>query len=253
MKIGAIVQARSSSTRLPKKVLKNLPYESNITVLEQIIRRLKKSKILNEVIIATTFNKSDDEIVNIAKKENIPFFRGSETNVLERYYKTALENKLDIIVRIASDCPCVDFTLVDDIIQSHINFNADYTSNTLIEGFPIGICAEVINFKVLERSFKEASEMYEKEHVTPFIYKSHPSEFRINSYTDEKINNSDIRITLDTPQDYALLCAVYDYLYLDNEFFLLKDILNLFNKKPWLKLINKCIVQKKYVILLKKN
>ena len=121
---------------------------------------------------------------------------------------------------------------------------ADYTSNSLTESFPRGIDVEVINFDVLERAYYEASHVYEKEHVTPFIYKSHPDEFKINNYVDDE-DNSNIRITLDTPQDYSLLCCVYDNLYEENNFFTLDDILELFDKKPWIMAINEDIIQKK--------
>lgn len=244
MKIGAIIQARTSSTRFPKKVLKPLPYGSEVCVLQQDIRRVKKSKLLNEVIIATTTNPEDDEIVEVAIKENTSYFRGSLGNVLERYYETALEYGLDVIVRITSDCPCVDWTIIDDIIQSHLDFSADYTSNTLHESFPRGIDCEVFNFDVLKEAYENSTEKYEKEHVTPYIYKTNPNKFKINEFLAVE-NNSDIRITLDTPQDYALLCVIYDNLYDDNNFFTLNDILDLFKQKPWIKYINEDIIQKK--------
>lgn len=244
MKIGAIIQARTSSSRLPRKVLKSLPFNSDICVLQQVIRRVSKSKLIDEVIIATSTNNEDLEIVDIAKKENINYYCGSLNNVLERYFYAACQNKLDIVVRITSDCPCTDSTVIDKIIQSHLDLNADYTSNSLKESFPRGIDVEVINFDVLKRAYQEACEDYENEHVTPFIYKSHPDDFKINLYVDDE-DNSDIRITLDTPQDYALLCCVYDNLYEQNNFFSLDDIYELFKQKPWIKSINEDIVQKK--------
>ncbi len=245
MKIGAIIQARTSSTRLPKKVLKPLPANSDVCVLQQVIRRVSKSKLIDEVIIATTVNREDDEIVEVAKKENVNFYRGSLENVLERYYMAALENRLDVVVRITSDCPCADAGIIDKVIQSHIDSGADYTSNSLVEHFPRGIDAEVINFNVLKEAYENASEKYEKEHVTPYIYKTHPEQFNINIFKEKSVNRSDIRITLDTPQDYALLATVYDYLYFKDNYFTLKDILNLFDEKPYLKDINSEIVQKK--------
>ncbi len=244
MKIGAIIQARTSSTRLPKKVLKPLPANSDVCVLQQVIRRVSKSELIDEVIIATTVNMEDDEIVEVAKKENVNFYRGSLENVLERYYMAALENRLDVVVRITSDCPCADWSIIDNIIKKHLDSGADYTSNTLTGGFPRGIDAEVINFNVLEKAYENAAEKFEKEHVTPYIYKTHPDDFKIVQYKTEN-DNSDIRITLDTPQDYALLCSVYDNLYGENNFFNLEDILELFNSKDYLKLINSEINQKK--------
>lgn len=244
MRIGAIIQARTSSTRFPKKVLKPLPYGGDVCVLQQDIRRVKQSKLLDEVIIATTINPEDDEIVEVAIKEDIPYFRGSLDNVLERYYKSAKKFNLDVIVRITSDCPCVDWNIIDDVVSDHLNSNADYTSNTLIETFPRGIDCEVFNFNVLEKCYLNANEKYEKEHVTPYIYKSHPEYFKINKYVGKE-DNSHLRITLDTPQDYAVLCIIYDNLYYDNKFFTLDDILELFKEKPWIKYINQDIIQKK--------
>ena len=244
MKIGAVIQARSSSTRLPKKVLKPLPYGGDVCVLQQVIRRVQKSDLVDEVIVATTNESEDSSIVDVAIKENVPYYRGSLENVLERYYGAAVENDLDVIVRITSDNPCIDFNIIDNVIQSHFDKKADYTSNGLVDSFPKGVDVEVINFNVLKSAYIEASEKYEKEHVTPFIYKTHPEEFKINKFIAPS-DNSDIRITLDTPQDYALLCAVYDNLYFNNNYFLVEDIIDLFNKKDYLKIINKDIVQKK--------
>jgi len=244
MKIGAIIQARTSSSRLPMKVLKPLPFDSDICVLQQVIRRVSKSKLIDEVIVATSTDEEDNQIVEVAKKENVKYYCGSLSNVLERYYGAASENELDVVVRITSDCPCNDSIIIDKIIRNHLDLNADYTSNSIKESFPRGIDVEVINFNALKKAYLEASEEYEKEHVTPFIYKTHPDEFNINLYIGEK-DNSDIRITLDTPQDYALLCCVYDNLYEKNNFFTLEDILVLFDEKPWIKSINEDIIQKK--------
>lgn len=246
MQIGAIIQARTSSTRLPAKVLKNLPYNTDITVLEQVIRRLKKSKVLNNIIVATTTHEKDSKIVDIAKKEKVSWFRGSENNALERYYLAAAENSLDIVVRITSDCPCIDPDIVDLVVENHLEVSADYSSNSLVDTFPRGLDVEVINFETLKKAHSEAKDDFEKEHVTPFIYKTNPKLFKINSFTAANILKApDIRITLDTEEDYALLCAVFEFLYPKNDCFRLKDIISLFNQKPWLKLINKKIIQKK--------
>lgn len=245
MRIAAIIQARTSSTRLPGKVLKELPYASGITCLEQVIRRLKKSKKLNDIIIATTKDKEDDKIIDIAKKEYSKYFRGSKENVLSRYYFAAKENNLDIIIRVTSDCPCIDAKIVDVIISEHLKINVDYTSNSLIRTYPHGLDVEVFNFDSLEKAYKNATEDYEKEHVTPYI-NGNPKKFKINIVkAPQELYAPDIRVTLDTEEDYALLCAVYDYLYPKNKYFNAYDIVNLFNEKPWLKLINKKIIQKK--------
>ena len=254
MKIAAIIQARISSTRLPGKVLKELPFNSGITCLEQVIRRLKKSKKIDDIVIATTEDKEDNEIVDIAKKEDVKYFRGSKENVLSRYYFAAKKNNIDVVVRITSDCPCIDVDITDLTIDAHINKAVDYTSNSLTRTYPHGLDVEVFNFNALEEAYKNATKYYEKEHVTPYIYKN-PQKFKINIVKAPKeLYASDIRITLDTEEDYALLCAVFDYLYPKNEYFNAYDIVNLFNKeKPWLKLINKKVVQKKILNTLEEE
>ena len=243
--IGAIIQTRTSSTRLPGKVSKELPYANGITCLEQVIRRLKTSKRLNEIIIATTKEKEDNEIINIVKKENVKYFRGSMEDVLSRYYFAAKENNLDIIVRVTSDCPCIDADITDLTIDEHINKMVDYTTNSLVRTYPHGVDVEVFNFNALEKAHKNATTDYEKEHVTPYINRN-PQIFKINIVkAPQELYAPDIRITLDTEGDYTLLCAVFDYLYPQNKYFNAYDIVNFFSQKPWLKLINKKIIQKK--------
>lgn len=246
MKIGAIIQARTSSTRLPEKVLKELPYRSGITVFEQVIRRLKDSKKLDEIIIATTTEEADNPIVEIAQKEGVKYFRGSRDNVLERYYLAAQENHLDVVIRVTSDCPCIDPDIVDMLVDEHLKSSAEYTSNSLIRTFPHGLDVEVFNFKALETAHKRASEKFEREHVTPYIYKTHSEIFKILKVkAPDELNAPDIRITLDTEEDYSLLCAVFDYLFEKNESFKTRDLIDLFNSKPWLKIINKKIIQQR--------
>lgn len=244
MKIGAIIQARMSSSRLHNKVLKSLPYGSDITVLQQVIRRVSNSNLIDEVIVSTSNHPEDDRIVEVAELENISYFRGDLDNVLDRFYKTALKFDLDLIVRITSDNPCIDSQVLDKVIKNHIDLDADYTSTALINSFPVGIGCEVINFEALEKSYLNASESYEKEHVTPYIYKTKPEEFKINKYYEDE-DFSDLRITLDTSQDYAALCAIYDNLYEKDNLFTLDDILKLYREKPWIKSINNDIIQKK--------
>ncbi|MDR3063885.1 MAG: acylneuraminate cytidylyltransferase, partial [Methanobrevibacter sp.] len=134
---------------------------------------------------------------------------------------------------------------VDEAIKNHLNKNADYSSNSLNGKLIRGFDVEVINFQSLEKSYLNASEDFEKEHVTPYIYKSHSNLFKINSIEEKDLNISDIRVTLDTKEDYTLLCAVFDNLYYINSNFSSEDVIDLFNRKPWLKNINENIEQKK--------
>jgi len=246
MRIAAVIQAKVSSSRLPRKVLKELPYGSGITVLEQVIRRVKRCKKLSGVIVATTTEKEDDELVSVAQRGGAKHFRGSKEDVLSRYYSASKENDLDIIVRITSDCPCIDPEIVDSVVEKHLSTEADFTSNILNRTFPYGLDTEVLNFDTLEKAHLQAKQAFEREHVCPYIYKSNPQMFKISSVeAPERLHAPDIRITLDTEQDYALLCAVFDYLYSENEFFGTEDIIKLFRGKPWLKTINKNVAHKK--------
>jgi len=146
MKIGAVVQARTSSTRLPGKVLKDLPYGGGITVLQQVVRRLKKAAKLDDVIVATTIDKADAAIVKLSEKENVRWFKGSTDDVLERYYLAAKESDLGIVVRVTSDCPCIDPEVVDLVLEEHLTAKADFTSNALHRTFPHGMDVEILSF-----------------------------------------------------------------------------------------------------------
>jgi spore coat polysaccharide biosynthesis protein SpsF len=245
MKTGAIVQARFSSTRLPGKVLRELPPGSGVTVLGQVLRRLKKSKKIEKIIVATTEEKKARRIVDIAKEENTAFFKGHTETVLSRYFLCARENRLGRIVRISSDCPCIDPEIVDFAITEHVKTGADYTSNTVERTYPRGFDVEVFDFGALEKAYENASRDYEKEHVTPYIYER-PQAFKVAQIKAPKnLRAPGIRITLDTEEDYALISAVFGYLYPVNKYFGASGIVNLFRKKPHLASINMKVAQKK--------
>ncbi|VEH38305.1 3-deoxy-manno-octulosonate cytidylyltransferase [Fusobacterium varium] len=246
MNIVCIIQARTTSSRLPNKVLLNLPYNGDKTVLEQVINRVKESKYINKIVVATTINETDNKIEKLCESLQISCFRGSEDNVLSRYYEAATKYKADLIIRITSDCPCIDYEIMDKLIEFHLNNNNDFSSNNQIHSFPHGLDCEIVNYNVLVEAFKNATEKYEKEHVMPYIYISNPNKYKLGILKD-KNNNHDIRITLDTKEDYILLCLVYDFLYENDNFFNKDKIIKLFQEKSYLYEINKNIEQKKYV------
>lgn len=246
MQIGAIIQARTSATRLPGKVLRELPYGSGITVLEQVIRRVKKTKLVDEVIVATTTNASDDQIVKIASKEKVKIFRGSESNVLSRYYLAAKESQLDHIVRITADCPCIDPCIIDQVIKKHC-YDKNHLTTTILEKrtFPHGIEVEVFSFEALEKSYQNATDQSEKEHINLYI-ENNIKEFKVDVVkASSKLARPNIRVTLDTPEDYLLLCCIFDFLYAKNHSFSTQEIVDLFDAKPWLYKINDKVIQKK--------
>lgn len=243
-KTGCIIQARMTSSRLPGKVLLPLPGTRSLPVLEAVIDRVRKSALIDTVIIATTVNSTDDPLVERCDALGIPAFRGSEDHVLSRYAECALEHKLDHIVRVTSDCPCVDWEILDTLISLHLREKNDYTSNTLTRSFPHGVDAEVFTANTLSEAMAQATEKYEVEHVTPYIYKSHPERFQIGELiADESLYAPHIRITLDTREDYLLLRAVYDLLG-DHHTFSTADVVRLFSKHPWLGEINSHVQQK---------
>jgi len=240
---GVVIQARMSATRLPNKVLLSLPFGSDSNVLEQIVKRAQKVENMNEIIIATTENTRDDVLQSVSDRLKVRCFRGDEDNVLSRFFFAAQKNKLDIIVRLTADNPCLDYKLIEAVLKVHIKEKNDYT---FTENYPLGMNVEVISFSALKESFKKADDDYEKEHVTPYLIR-HRKEFKVAEIKVRDCSYSEIRLTLDTEEDYALICAVYEYLYQKNEFFGLDEIVGLFNKKSWLKLINKKIVQKGFL------
>ncbi len=246
MKVGAIIQARTTSTRLPRKVLKELPRGSGITVLEQVIRRLKRAKKLDAIVVATTTDREDDPIVAIAEKEKVDVFRGSRDDVLSRYYLAAKENGLDAVVRVTSDCPCIDPAVLDIVTEAHVRHGVDYTSNTLTRTYPRGLDVEAISFSALETAHEKAELKSDREHVTSYIYRTRPDFFSKRQITaPEGDDASAIRATLDTEEDYGLLSAVFDHLYPENEFFGVNELVRFFDNNPWAKKINEKINQKK--------
>lgn len=241
-KVGAVIQARVSSTRLPAKVLLTLPYGSGISVCEHVIRRLKQSKCVNLIIVATTCNTDDNKIVEIAAKENVAYFRGDEHDVLARFYGAAAEHNLDEIVRITADNPCIDYTLVDEVVQSHISQGNDYT---VTEQYPLGTNVEVVLFKALRIAYEDADKPEEREHVT-FYIKTRPESFKVSEKkAPDRCRSSDIRVTLDTEEDYVLLNCVFEFLYEKDNYFGIDKLISLYQQKPWLAIINNRVRQKK--------
>ena len=248
MKIGAIIQARTGSSRLPGKVLLELPYGSGKRVLEHVVERVKRASTLGEVIVATTTKGEDEPIVHLAEKLGVKTFRGEEKDVLSRYYHAAKENNLDVVVRITSDCPCIDPEIIDRAVEHHLKTGADYTRT---EGFPRGFDVEVIGFKALEEAHRNATQPFEREHVCPYIYTTAPERFKIEYLrAPQELNRPDIRVTLDTEEDYALLCCLFDNLYWENPFFGVREVVELFDKKPYMGLINKKVRQKRTFLKL---
>lgn len=238
---GIIVQARMGSTRLPGKVLMEI---KGRPVLWHVVNRLKYCKSIDRIIIATTTEKIDDAIEGFCRHNAIDFYRGSENDVLDRFYKTAERYKIDCIVRITSDCPLTDPVLIDEIItyynQNHYDLVANLTLDDSGRTYPRGLDVEVFSFERLKDAFMNAQTQFEREHVTPYMYSATKNFYCYKNNTDY----SKYRWTLDTPDDLALIAEIYQSLYNPGKIFLYSDILELINRKPELIKINQHIRQK---------
>lgn len=244
MTIGCIIQARTTSTRLPKKIVKPLEFDKEHLILEEVILRVKKSTLVDSIIIGTTQNKEDECIELVSKKSEVECFRGSEHDVLSRYYEAAVKFNLDIVIRITSDCPFIDPEVMDELIRLFKNGNYDYASNTINRTYPHGLDCEIFSMKALEKAYNEAKDSIFREHVTNYMY-MHPKVFKIGSLElPAPFNYSDLRITVDTEADYIVACIIYEKLKLKKSTSY-KDIVEIYNEYPYIALINKNIVQKK--------
>ena len=242
MKTTAIVQARMGSSRLPAKVMSML---ADKTVLAHDIERIKQMKEIDEIIIATTTNSTDDVIAEEASKNGAKVFRGSESDVLSRYYYAAKESGSDIVVRITSDCPLIDPFVGDEILKFYKSNNYDVVTNGGADPertYPRGLDIEVFSFRVLELAQNNADKPHQREHVTPYMYEN---DFPVHYYKNN-INLSKYRWTLDTPEDYELISKIYEHLYKGNHDFYMDDIVAVFEQHPELYDINAKIIQKKY-------
>ncbi len=220
MKILAIIQARMGSTRLPGKVM--MPINGK-TIIELIIARLSRSACIDQIIVATSFDKINEPLVKHVQELGYCCEQGSEENVLERYYDSALKHSADIIVRITGDCPFVDAELVDTVISKFKASNVDYITNGSPPSYPDGLDIEVFSISALEKCFKEALSLYDQEHVTPYIRES--KEFKTETFSNSS-DLSDLRWTLDESDDFEVIENVYNYFNPDI-YFSWKKILDL--------------------------
>jgi len=235
-----IIQARMTSTRLPKKIM--LPL-CNSTVLETLINRLYLYK--DNIIIATTNDGTEKDIIDLCIKLNIKYFKGSTENVLERYYQSAKKYNLkknDIIIRITSDCPLIDVQIMQKTIDKYLSGNYDYVSNRIERTIPIGLDVEVFNYKILQEMYDNAILDFEKEHVTPYIYISNKNKYRIGSY--KEINDySKYRLTLDEKDDYLAIKEIYRK-FNNNIDFSYNELIDMLESNQYIYDINKNIKQK---------
>jgi spore coat polysaccharide biosynthesis protein SpsF (cytidylyltransferase family) len=203
MSIVAIIQARMSSSRLPGKVLMEI---DGVPILDLIVKRLSKVRLVDRVVVATSSDVSDDVLYDFCKHKKIECIRGELEDVLSRFKRVAECYPADHYLRITADCPLIDPELISILIYSHINNDADYSSNALEPTYPDGYDSEVIKSSALIKAFSLANKKSEREHVTYYIY-THPDEFKINSVRGI-VDYSKYRLTVDTKEDYDFICKV---------------------------------------------
>lgn len=233
--IIAITQARMSSSRLSGKVL--MPILGYPMVWQQLLRTRCAKKIDNS-IIATSTDPTDDVLATFLQQMDHSVYRGSLNNVLSRYYHCAKMFGAQHVVRLTADCPLIDPAVIDAVITTHLKDDNDYTSTL---HYPLGMSVEVFKFDVLETAYFEASIRAQREHVTLFIYQ-HPERFKLGEviFKDDLTN---LRLTVDYPEDFQCISRIYEQLHPNNHQFALEDILKLLNEKPELRRINAHCIQ----------
>ena len=241
MKTIAIIQGRMGSVRLPGKIM--MPLCGQIPALGCMLARVKQSKQIDQLIVATTTNPEDQAVVQYLQGTNQEYFRGSEQDLLDRYYqgaKTFGAKSSDIVVRLTADCPVIDPDVIDDIVKIYKAGGYDFVSNTLQPySFPDGMDVEVFSFKNLERAWREASLPSHREHVT-FYFWQHPDLFKIFYHKSDKDLTS-YRLTLDYSEDYQVLQKVYEHF--SGFEFSMQDILQFLDQHPEIRNINAALPQ----------
>jgi len=238
----AIIQARMASTRLPGKVLRLLAGEP---MLAHVARRVAACPRLDEVVVATTDRPADDAVAAEAARVGVRPFRGSEDDVLDRYYHAAQD--ADVVVRVTADCPLFDPVLLRAMLDRFVarrrdGLPVDYLSNTVVRTYPLGLDAEIFTFAALARAHREAREPFEREHVTPYIY-LHLDRFTVEHFVAEQ-DHSHLRWTVDTEEDFRFVEEVYRALYRPGVIFPTETVLALLRDRPHLAAINAHVPQR---------
>ena len=243
MTVGIIVQSRTGSSRLPAKVM--MKADDKSLMIDYVINQLNYSKLHDDIVIATTNLQRDDVIFNHVSNQNISCFRGDEKNVLERHYQCAKKYAFSTIVRIPSDKPLIDPTIVDSVIEKFSSNKFDYVANfgvikknnefVVNSTYPSGTEVEMFSFEALETAWKNATTSYEREHVTDYIY-LHPEKFKIHTINLLK-DFSDFRWALDYESDMKLIREIISRI--KNRPILMNDIISLLENNPKLKEINR--------------
>ena len=236
MKVIALVQARLGSIRLPEKVLRQI---ADKPLIELLLTRLSRSTEIDEIVVATSEEPLNNKLQLFVESLGFQCYRGSEKDVLKRFYESAKHFNADVVVRITGDCPLIDPDIVDELVQILISKNYDYAS--LVGDFPDGLDCSVMTFKALEEAHLKAKLHSEREHVCPYIEKTF-DDFKIFKYYKfDKLGHH--RWTLDEEEDYELIKIIYQKLYRNNNIFKHDEIFALLAKEPSISELNSHIIR----------
>lgn len=223
--ILGIIQARVSSSRLPKKVCKTILGKPMLSLQ---IERIKRATQIDKIILATSDHSSDNTLTHIAKESDVEIYRGSLDDVLTRFYYAALPHQPKHVIRMTGDCPVIDPGLIDQLVHFYLNGGYDYAR--LDDSFPDGLDVEIISWDVLTDAYQKATLSSEREHVTLYINKQ-PNLYKIGKLTGN-VNYGDLRWTVDEKKDFELVTKIYKKLYNHNPNFSWIDILEFLKENP---------------------
>ena len=234
----AIIQARTGSTRLPGKVLRQV---LGVPILTHVVDRTRRARLLDEVVVATTRLPADDAIEVLARESGWPVVRGSEVDLLDRYLQAARAHQADVVVRITSDCPLIDPAVIDDVVQTLTDSRVDYASNSLEpRTFPRGLDVEAVRRAALERAGVEDASAAWREHATPYIYR-HPELFRLERVASPDDASAE-RWCVDTAEDLELVKRIFEAI--GNATFGWREALAAVRAHPEWSALNRDVVQK---------
>jgi spore coat polysaccharide biosynthesis protein SpsF (cytidylyltransferase family) len=241
-KIIATIEARIASSRLPGKVL--LPVLDR-PLLQHMIERVQKSGYIEEVVIALPEGSGNDPIIELAKRISVPYYQGSEDDVLSRVVDTVRSRNADILVQLTGDCPLMDYRLIDTCVEKYLENKWDYVANDLVRTYPIGFDVAVMSFDLLASTLNEPDlDDVDREHVTTYLVER-PERFRLCNVTaPADLSHPEIQVTLDTPEDYEVIRNVFENLYPGNRDFSAGDVIRYLLESPNIARVNEQIKRK---------
>lgn len=235
MQTVAIIQARMGSTRLPGKILMPI---LGTAMLARMLERVKRAKKIDAVVVATTDKAEDDPTAALGTSCGVGVFRGSEKDVLDRFYNAAKETGADTVMRLTGDCPLMDPAVIDTVVEHFEAAKGSIHYTSTPTNYPEGLDTEIFPFSALKEAAEKATLPSEREHVTPYI-KNHPERFTCESWTEGEDDHSSMHWSVDTQADFDFVTKIFEQLHPHNPGFSKDDILALLSKHPKYLEINK--------------